>query len=74
MIPPHVSWGCAEYAMVRAAKNVHSFFQRPGTRMSWSHGVFGKRKTPLKSSSRRRAFQNVFFVSNVRRLLIVDKA
>ena len=55
VIPPHVSWGCAEYAMVRAAKNVHSFFQRPGTRMSWSHGVFGRRKT--KSSSRRRAFQ-----------------
>ena len=24
VIPPHVSWGCAEYAMVRAAKNILS--------------------------------------------------
>ena len=37
------------------------FFQRPGTRISWSHGVFGKRKTPLQNSSRRGAFQTFFF-------------
>ena len=33
------------------------FYQRPGTRISWSQGVFDKRKTPLKSSSQRGAFQ-----------------
>ena len=38
------------------------FFQRPGTRISWSHGVFGKRKTPLKNSSQRGAFQIFLFL------------
>ena len=32
------------------------FFQRSGTRISWSRGVFGEWKTPLKSSSQRGAF------------------
>ena len=37
-------------------------FQRAGTRISWSHGVFGRRKTPLQSSSRRGAFQKFFLL------------
>ena len=48
-------------------------FSAPRYPYLWSHGVFGKRKTPLQSSSRRGAFQSFFsFVSNVRRLFIVD--
>ena len=60
--------------MVRAAKNVHYFFSAqvpvsPGRKVR-----LVKEKQPLKSSSRRGAFQSFcLFVSNVRRLFIVDK-
>ena len=36
------------------------YFQRSGTRISWSRGVLGEWKTLLKSSSQRGAFQSFF--------------
>ena len=50
------------------------YFQRPGTRISWSHGVFDKWKPPPKSSSQRGAFQSFFlFRMFVASLLLINR-
>ena len=77
LFSPSMYLGCwRAYGLCNRNVLLRTFFpapRYPGTRISWSRGLLGKRKIALKSSSQRGEFHSFFFVSNVVHLFMVDK-